>query len=88
MAKKKDNRHIEVIAIADEIVFQDKTIKQGTVFKLDTADPVAEGLLVGGAVVDHAEYKKQMAELEAAEAEQKAQQEKAEAEAEDEDGSR
>lgn len=84
MAKKKDSTLLEVITIADEVVFQDKSYKQGQVFEMDTKDPVSEGLIGSTAVMDHAEYKKQVAEMEKTEADRKAAEEKGGSE----DGSR
>lgn len=68
MAKKSEKKLLEVIVVADEVVFQDKNYKQGDVFKIDQNDPVSEGLIGSAAVVDHADYKKQVAEMKKAEA--------------------
>jgi len=81
---KKNEKQLEVITLADEVVFQDKSHKQGDVFKIDTTDPVSEGLIGSGAVMDHAAYKKEVAEREKAEAAAAAAEEKGG----DEDGSR
>lgn len=84
MAKKNDKQLLEVIVLADEVVFQDKSYKQGDVFKIDQKDPVSEGLIGSAAVMDHADYKKQAAEVAEAEAAAKAAEEKGGSE----DGSR
>lgn len=64
---KKNSKEIEMIVLADEVVYNDKTYKQGQTFKLNIEDPVAEGLVGASAVMDHAAYKKQIAEMEEAE---------------------
>ena len=65
MAKEKTT--LKVTVLADEVVFGDKTYKQGDEFSMNLKDPVSEGLLVGGAVMETSEYKKALAEEEAAE---------------------
>jgi len=61
---KKNSKELEVIVLADEVMFGDKSYKQGDTFKINTEDPVSEGLIGASAVVDHAAYKKQLAERE------------------------
>lgn len=60
MAKKKPSK---LIVLADEIVVQDKTYKQGDTFTPDESDPTIEGLIVGGAVMSKDDYDEREKEL-------------------------
>lgn len=62
MAKEK-SKTLRVTVLADEIVFDGKTHKQGEEFTMNLQDPVSEGLIAGGAVLETKEFKKRQAEL-------------------------
>lgn len=61
----KEKTTLKVTVLADEIVVGDKTHKQGDEITLNLKDPVSEGLLLGGSVVETAEHKKRLADEEA-----------------------
>lgn len=88
MAKSKDSNTLKVIVLADVLVHGDKTYKTGDKLTINLDDPVTEGLLAAGSLMDIKEYDEKIAQQKEAEENQRKQDEAAEAEKGGKGGSR